>query len=122
MKENETEFFGDKIENVFSKLDTNQDGIVTYEDLKDLNKLNIQLSEQVIQHIMKYASRKQGLTLDDMRYYTMTTEYKLRRLFRKLDKNRDGYITKNELTLFMKESLLANQKMPNLNLIFAKLD
>ncbi|KAI7737839.1 hypothetical protein M8C21_002902, partial [Ambrosia artemisiifolia] len=93
------------IKEMFKKIDTDDDGVVTVEELKiGLQKLNSQLAESEIQSFVEAVDTNGKGTLDygefvavSLHLRKMANDEHLHKAFSYFDKDGDGYIMPNEL-------------------------
>ncbi|KDP20751.1 hypothetical protein JCGZ_21222 [Jatropha curcas] len=96
---------------MFSNMDTDKSGTITYEELKTgLARLGSKLSETEVKQLMEAADVDGNGTIDYIEFISATMHrYKLERdehlykAFQYFDKDSSGYITRDELESSMKE-------------------
>uniref|UniRef100_A0A5B7AAA8 non-specific serine/threonine protein kinase n=1 Tax=Davidia involucrata TaxID=16924 RepID=A0A5B7AAA8_DAVIN len=96
---------------MFTNMDTDKSGTITYEELKTgLARLGSKLSEAEVQQLMEAADVDGNGTIDYIEFITATMHrHKLERdehlykAFRYFDKDNSGFITRDELETAMKE-------------------
>lgn len=96
---------------MFTNMDTDKSGTITYEELKTgLARLGSKLSEAEVKQLMEAADVDGNGTIDYIEFISATmNRYRLDRdellykAFQYFDKDNSGYITKDELETAMKE-------------------
>ncbi|XP_059624175.1 calcium-dependent protein kinase 2-like [Cornus florida] len=96
---------------MFTNMDTDKSGTITYEELRTgLARLGSKLSEAEVQQLMEAADVDGNGTIDYIEFITATMHrHKLERdehlfkAFRYFDKDNSGFITRDELEIAMKE-------------------
>ncbi|KAL3596186.1 hypothetical protein D5086_007823 [Populus alba] len=96
---------------MFTNMDTDKSGTITYEELKTgLARLGSKLSEAEVKNLMEAADVDGNGSIDYIEFISATMHrYKLERdehlykAFQYFDKDSSGYITRDELELAMKE-------------------
>ncbi|XP_027333838.1 calcium-dependent protein kinase 9-like isoform X4 [Abrus precatorius] len=96
---------------MFTNMDTDKSGTITYEELKaGLQRLGSKLTEAEVKQLMEAADVDGNGTIDYIEFITATMHrYRLERdehlykAFQYFDKDGSGYITKDELETAMKE-------------------
>ncbi|KAK2974824.1 hypothetical protein RJ640_005608 [Escallonia rubra] len=99
------------LKQMFTNMDTDQSGTITYEELKTgLARLGSRLSEAEVKQLMEAADVDGSGTIDYIEFITATMHrHKLERdehlykAFLHFDKDNSGFITKDELEIAMKE-------------------
>ncbi|KAL3850870.1 hypothetical protein ACJIZ3_012752 [Penstemon smallii] len=99
------------LKSMFSNMDTDQSGTITYEELKSgLARLGSKLSETEVKQLMEAADVDGNGTIDYIEFITATMHrHRLERdehlfgAFQFFDKDNSGYITRDELENAMKE-------------------
>ncbi|KAF8077163.1 hypothetical protein N665_1058s0001, partial [Sinapis alba] len=96
---------------MFESMDTDKSGSITYEELKTgLNRLGSKLPEAEVKQLMEAADVDGNGTIDYTEFITATMhrhrlerDEHLHKAFLHFDKDKSGYITKDELEIAMKE-------------------
>ncbi|XP_077253925.1 calcium-dependent protein kinase-like [Tasmannia lanceolata] len=96
---------------VFTNMDTDKNGTITYEELKTgLAPLGSQFSEAEVKQLMDAADVDGNGTIDYIEFITATMhrnklekDEHLYKAFQHFDKDKSGFITRDELELAMKE-------------------
>lgn len=96
---------------MFTNIDTDKSGTITYEELKTgLARLGSKLSEDEVRELMKAADVDGNGTIDYIEFITATMhrhrlkrEENLYKAFQYFDKDNSGYITKDELEIALKK-------------------
>ncbi|XP_031490865.1 calcium-dependent protein kinase 2-like [Nymphaea colorata] len=96
---------------MFTNMDTDKSGTITYEELKSgLARLGSRLSEAEVRQLMDAADVDGNGSIDYIEFITATMhrhklerEENLFKAFEYFDKDKSGYITKDELELAMKD-------------------
>uniref|UniRef100_A0A7N0ZVF8 non-specific serine/threonine protein kinase n=1 Tax=Kalanchoe fedtschenkoi TaxID=63787 RepID=A0A7N0ZVF8_KALFE len=99
------------LKSMFSNMDTDKSGTITYEELKSgLTRLGSKLSEAEVKQLMEAADVDGNGTIDYIEFITATMHrHKLERdenlynAFQFFDKDRSGFITRDELESAMKQ-------------------
>uniref|UniRef100_A0A7N0ZWP6 non-specific serine/threonine protein kinase n=1 Tax=Kalanchoe fedtschenkoi TaxID=63787 RepID=A0A7N0ZWP6_KALFE len=99
------------LKSMFSNMDTDNSGTITYEELKSgLTRLGSKLSEVEVKQLMEAADVDGNGTIDYIEFITATMHrHKLERdenlynAFQFFDKDRSGFITRDELESAMKQ-------------------
>ncbi|KAL9236927.1 hypothetical protein vseg_011539 [Gypsophila vaccaria] len=105
------------IKAMFTNMDTDNSGSITYEELKTgLAQLGSKLTEAEVKQLMEAADVDGDGTIDYTEFITATmnrhrleTEENLLKAFRYFDKDNSGYITTDELETAMKEYGIADE-------------
>ncbi|GLT83267.1 hypothetical protein SLE2022_015660 [Rubroshorea leprosula] len=98
------------LKSMFTNMDTDKSGTITYEELKTgLARLGSKLSEAEVKQLMEAADVDGNGTIDYIEFITATMhryrlerEEHLHKAFKYFDKDDSGYITKDELETAMK--------------------
>ncbi|CAM8988198.1 unnamed protein product [Rhodiola kirilowii] len=96
---------------IFSKMDSEKSGTITYEDLKSgLTQLGFYLSEAEVQSLMKAADVNGDETIDYNEFIAATMDKQkldndehLYKAFQRLDTDNSGFITRDELETALKK-------------------
>lgn len=99
------------LKTMFTNMDTDKSGTITYEELKTgLARLGSRLSEAEVKQLMEAADVDGNGTIDYIEFISATMHrYRLERdehlykAFQYFDKDNSGYITRDELEIAMKE-------------------
>lgn len=106
------------LKEMFKSMDTDNSGTITFEELKaGLPKLGTKLSESEVRQLMEAADVDGNGTIDYIEFITATMhmnrmerEDHLYKAFEYFDKDKSGYITKEELEHALKEYNMGDQK------------
>ncbi|KAL7087916.1 hypothetical protein ACP275_13G097500 [Erythranthe tilingii] len=102
---------------MFTNMDTDKSGTITYEELKDgLDRLGSKLSEAEVRQLMDAADVDGDGTIDYIEFITATMhrhrlerEENLYKAFQYFDKDSSGFITRDELEAAMQEHNVGDQ-------------
>ncbi|KAK0588065.1 hypothetical protein LWI29_033803 [Acer saccharum] len=106
------------LKEIFKSMDTDNSGTITYEELKaGLPKLGTRLSESEIRQLMEAADVDGNGTIDYIEFITATMhmnrmerEEHLYKAFEYFGKDRNGYITMEELEHTLKKYNMGDEK------------
>jgi len=91
------EIFNDKAARVYSFLDKDKDGFLSREDLsKGFEQLKLPIASQD-ELLEEMNANRKGVSKEEFRFYAEKQYFKLKRLFDKLDINKDNVISPDEL-------------------------
>ncbi|XP_057450023.1 calcium-dependent protein kinase 1-like [Lotus japonicus] len=106
------------LKEMFKSIDTDHNGIITYEELKaGLPKLGTKISESEVRQLMEAADVDGNGGIDYMEFITATMhmnrmerEDHLYKAFEYFDKDKSGYITRDELETALKKYNMGDEK------------
>ncbi|GAA0183667.1 non-receptor serine/threonine protein kinase [Lithospermum erythrorhizon] len=104
------------LKSMFTNIDTDQSGTITYEELKSgLARLGSKLSEAEVKQLMEAADVDGNGSIDYIEFITATMhrhrlerDEHLYKAFQHFDKDHSGFITRDELATAMKEYGMGN--------------
>ncbi|XP_039070386.1 calcium-dependent protein kinase 15-like [Hibiscus syriacus] len=116
------------LKTMFTNIDTDNSGTITYEELKEgLARLGSTLNEAEVKQLMEAADVDGNGTIDYIEFISATMHrYRLERdedlykAFQHFDKDNSGFITMDELEVAMKEYGMCNEA--NIKEIIAEVD